>query len=63
VQISSVPLQPRDQVESREPLAADEFQAMITTMCGRYGTLRQVIEEMADEQLRELRQMLKASND
>jgi hypothetical protein len=34
---------------------------MLTTMCGRYGALRQHIEQMADDELRALRSLLNAA--
>jgi hypothetical protein len=44
-----------------EPLSHEEFSAMVTAMCGRYGVLRQAIEEMAESEIRELRQQMKAT--
>jgi hypothetical protein len=49
-----------DQLESGGPLSPDEFSAMINAMCGRYATLRQAIEQMADDEVRELRRMVRA---
>jgi hypothetical protein len=60
VQIASICSRLPDQFERREPLSPDEFTAMVTAMCGRYATLRQAIEQMADEEIRELRRMVKA---
>ena len=51
---------PQVQFEADEPWSADEFNALVTAMCGRYGVLQQAIEDMADDQLRELRRMMKA---
>ncbi len=42
-----------------QPLSADEFNAMVRTMCGRYGVLRQAIEEMAESEIGELRRMVR----
>jgi hypothetical protein len=47
-------------IEADEPWSADEFNALVTAMCGRYGVMRQAIEDTADDQLRELRRMMKA---
>jgi hypothetical protein len=49
--------------EYRTPLTADEFSAMVTAMCGRYGAMRQQIEQMADDELRALRSLLNAARD
>lgn len=51
------------QFEADEPWSLDEFNALVSAMCGRYGVMRQVIEEMADDQLHELRLMMKARRD
>jgi hypothetical protein len=48
------------ELDRDEPWSADEFNALVTAMCGRYVAMRQAIEEMADDQLRELRQLMKA---
>jgi hypothetical protein len=56
VRISIAP----QQDEFDEPWSAAEFDAMLTAMCGRYESLRQAIEDLADEQLQELRRLLKA---
>ena len=47
--------------ECHTPLTPEEFGAMVTTMCGRYGALRQQIEQMADDELRALRSLLHAA--
>jgi hypothetical protein len=51
------------QFEGDERWSPSEFNTLVTAMCGRYGVMRQVIEEMADEQLGELRRMVKARRD
>jgi hypothetical protein len=58
VQVLSIA--PQVQCEADEPWSVDEFNALVTAMCGRYGVLQQAIEDMADDQLRELRRMMKA---
>jgi hypothetical protein len=59
VQVLSIAPQ-QAQFEDDEPWSLAEFDAMVTAMCGRYGVLRQAIEELADDQLAELRRLLKA---
>jgi hypothetical protein len=58
VQVLSIA--PQVQCEADEPWSAAEFNTLVTAMCGRYGVMQQAIEEMADDQLRELRRMMKA---
>jgi hypothetical protein len=58
VQVLSI--SPQVQFEADEPWSVDEFNALVTAMCGRYGVMQQAIEDMADDQLRELRRMMKA---
>jgi hypothetical protein len=58
LQVASIVPQ-EGQHERHQPLSAHEFDAMVTAMCGRYGVLRQAIENMAESEILELRRMVR----